>query len=88
MKKERFQMGENVRHLHEETTAVGDSIRQVGHRLDSWGERTGHATDKFIHSTNEYREELVNYVKRHPIGSALVVGGALGVIAGWFLLRR
>jgi ElaB/YqjD/DUF883 family membrane-anchored ribosome-binding protein len=87
MRKAKTLRSENVRELNKETTATGDNIRKAGHKLHSWSAKTGNAADKLIHTTNEYSGEMVNYVKKHPVGTVLVVGAA-SFITGWLFLRR
>ncbi|MDP1573699.1 MAG: hypothetical protein Q8L78_02020 [Coxiellaceae bacterium] len=73
-------------HKYNSHTVVGDSIRQVGHKIETFGESAAKTTDEYIHKgqraviglkkeAENYGEVTVDYVKKNPVKSTLIVAG-------------
>lgn len=67
-------------------TAVGDSIRQAGHKLGEFGEIAATTTDNYIHKGQHaamdlkkeaevYGEAAVDYIRKNPVKATLIAAG-------------
>ena len=71
---------------HNSHTAVGDSIREAGHRIEVFGENAAKTTDEYIHKSQQaamdlkkeaenYGDAAVDYIRKNPVKSTLIAAG-------------
>jgi ElaB/YqjD/DUF883 family membrane-anchored ribosome-binding protein len=71
---------------HDSHTAVGDSIRQAGHKIDELSETAAETTDAYIKKGQRaamdfkkeaevYSETAIDYIKKNPVKATLIAAG-------------
>jgi ElaB/YqjD/DUF883 family membrane-anchored ribosome-binding protein len=71
---------------HDSHTAMGDSIRQAGHKIDEFSETAAKTTDEYIHKgqhvamdlkkeAEAYGEATVDYIRKNPVKATLIAAG-------------
>lgn len=75
---------------HAKHTAVGDSIRQVAHKVDEYGEAFADKSDQWVHNGERavaqfqetYLASTADYIKQNPMKATLIAAGI-----GWLLAK-
>ena len=83
---------------HTPSTVIGETIREIGHRLDAFSKTAASRSDEMIHRGNSmashaqnelgrYTDTVVNYVQGNPVKSILIAGG-IGLLLAKLLKSR